>query len=81
MLSESLVVERNNKLLALIYPDYEEADSQNLVKSQLEEIFASHIKLLNTRLPGYMNLSAFHIHGEEFEKTPKRSIKRFLYQY
>ncbi|MDD2322150.1 MAG: AMP-binding protein [Bacteroidales bacterium] len=80
MVSESVVVPRNNKLIALICPDYEAVKKAGLTESDLPAVFQRYINETNDRLPGYMNLSGFEIHAEEFEKTPKRSIKRFVYQ-
>ena len=76
---ESLVIEQNGKLIALIYPDYEAADKKGLNDNQLEELFESHRKMLNNHMPAFMSVAQTRIFGEEFEKTPKKSIKRFLY--
>lgn len=76
---ESLVVEDNGRLVALLYPDYELMDSTKLSEEELQELFNIHIREVNIHLPTYMNLAKFTIHPNEFEKTPKRSIKRFLY--
>lgn len=76
---ESLVIEKNQKLVALIYPDYEMADKHFVNESALKEILEGHRRELNKHLPAYMNLSSIRIYAEEFEKTPKKSIKRFLY--
>jgi long-chain acyl-CoA synthetase len=76
---ESLVVDDNGRLKALIYPDYETIEGENIDIKGLEEIMNYHIKELNHQLPTYMNIAHFALHPEEFEKTPKRSIKRFLY--
>jgi long-chain acyl-CoA synthetase len=76
---ESLVIEEKGKLKALIYPDYETIQAKNIDAKGLEEIINYHIKEVNHQLPTYMNIAHFALHPEEFEKTPKRSIKRFLY--
>ncbi|HEY4789694.1 MAG TPA: AMP-binding protein [Bacteroidales bacterium] len=76
---ESLVIEDNGRLKALIYPDYESIEYKNIDTKALEEMMSFHIKELNHQLPSYMNIANFVLHPEEFEKTPKRSIKRFLY--
>lgn len=76
---ESLVIEDKGRLVALLYPDYEMADSRQISEDQLHHLFNNHIREINHHLPNYMNLAKFSIHREEFEKTPKRSIKRFLY--
>jgi long-chain acyl-CoA synthetase len=77
--SESLVVQRDEKLIALIYPDLETVGANNISQEELTRILEEHRKEINAQMPGYMNLSKFEIHPEEFAKTPKRSIKRFLY--
>ncbi|HEX2934452.1 MAG TPA: AMP-binding protein [Bacteroidales bacterium] len=76
---ESLVIEDKGRLVALLYPDYEMVDSRRINDEQLNHLFNNHIREINHHLPNYMNLAKFTIHREEFEKTPKRSIKRFLY--
>ncbi len=76
---ESLVIEDKGRLVALLYPDYEMIDSRQINDDQLHSLFNNHIREINHHLPNYMNLTKFSIHHEEFEKTPKRSIKRFLY--
>ena len=78
--SESIIVHRNGKLVALIHPDYDtafkEGKSEQEVATQMEE---NRIEL-NKNLPAYSQIASVQIHSEEFEKTPKKSIKRFLYQ-
>ncbi|TVQ92855.1 MAG: long-chain fatty acid--CoA ligase [Bacteroidetes bacterium] len=76
---ESLVVEKNGRLVALIYPDYEVTDNKGLSEKDLKEIFEKHRKNLNETLPTHMSIASTSIFAEEFEKTPKKSIKRFLY--
>lgn len=78
--SESIVVDRNQKLVALVYPDYETAAQQNIPAEDLPGIMNENISALNKELPSYSQLSAVEIREEEFEKTPKRSIRRFLYK-
>jgi long-chain acyl-CoA synthetase len=78
-ITESLVVSEDNKLIGLIYPDYEQVKSENLTEEQLLTILDETRKIVNERLPDYMAVAKFRIHPEEFAKTPKRSIKRFLY--
>lgn len=78
-IQESLVVEKNNKLIALIYPDQELINKNKISDTELKEILEQHRKAFNHELPVYMNLIEIRIHNEEFEKTPKKSIKRFLY--
>lgn len=77
---ESLVVESNHKLVALIYPEMETADEAGLSLADIEKVMEEHRKTLNATLPNFMQVSRVKLYPEEFEKTPKRSIKRFLYQ-
>jgi long-chain acyl-CoA synthetase len=76
---ESVVIEKNEKLVALIYPDYELLDKQGVSEADLINILDEKRRQLNNDMPAYMNVSAIKLHPEEFEKTPKKSIKRFLY--
>ena len=76
---ESLIVEQGGKLVALIYPDFETATNDHWSEEQLTVQMENNIKTLNSQLPVYSQISKFKIHHEEFEKTPKKSIKRFLY--
>ena len=76
---ESVVISVDNKLIALVYPDYEMMKRDNISEEQLIEILEKTRKEVNERLPDFMAVSKFRIHPEEFAKTPKRSIKRFLY--
>ncbi len=77
--AESIVVQRNNKLVALVYPDEEVVKSRGMTYDDVLKKLEEYRKKLNTHLPAYMNISRFEIHEEPFEKTPKQSIKRFLY--
>ncbi|GAB6012046.1 AMP-binding protein [Viscerimonas tarda] len=77
---ESLIIEENSKLVALIVPDPEQMKVNNIEPAQLEDIFAGEIKKLNKKLPSYSQVSKFRIRSAEFEKTPKRSIRRFMHQ-
>lgn len=79
LVAESVVVQKGDKLVALVYPDFDEAQSLNLGRSELEEIMEQNRQELNTMVPAYSKVSEIRIHEEEFEKTPKKSIKRFLY--
>jgi long-chain acyl-CoA synthetase len=76
---ESVIITVENKLIALIFPDYEMVKRDNLSEEQLIAILDKTRKEINERLPEFMAVSKFRIHPEEFAKTPKRSIKRFLY--
>lgn len=78
--AESLIVSDQGKLKALIYPDFEAARLQGLDREALTAQMDANIKTLNGDLPGYSKVAGYEIFEEEFEKTPKRSIKRFLYQ-
>ncbi|MDE6463968.1 MAG: AMP-binding protein [Muribaculaceae bacterium] len=77
--SESLVIDRDNKLVALVHPDYENARAQNMSDQEIADIMRQDIAQLNKEIPSYSQISDLEIHVEEFEKTPKRSIKRYLY--
>lgn len=76
---ESVVVEENGKLIALVCPDPDFMSSLSKSGRLLEELFEEHRKELNMHVPAYMGINKFIIHTEEFEKTPKRSIKRYKY--
>lgn len=79
--TESLVVEQGGKLTALVYPNFEEADREGLTPPQVEQRISQEVKELNPQLPAYSQISSVKIHQEEFAKTPKHSIKRYLYQH
>lgn len=76
---ESIVVQRDNKLIGLVYPDYDEMRNIGLSKEDLEKIMEENRNTLNEMIPVYCKLSAIQLTETEFEKTPKKSIKRFLY--
>lgn len=78
--AESLIIEENGKLVALIYPDRDYMKKQGVKESDYSTIFVDELKAINKRLPKYSQVINFRLQDEEFEKTPKRSIKRFLYQ-
>lgn len=80
LVSESLVITENDKLVALIYPDFDEAVKQGIPEEQIAGILEKNRQEINSTLPSYEQISAVRIYHEEFEKTPKKSIKRFLYQ-
>ena len=79
--SESLIIEEDGKLVALIYPDFDNAAREQLSEAQIEDLMNQNIKTLNTELPAYSQVARKRLYHEEFEKTPKRSIKRYLYQH
>ncbi len=81
LVSESVVIQEGNTLVGLVYPDYDTAQAMGLNKDDLKDVMEQNRKELNTVLPAYCHLSEIRIHEEEFEKTPKRSIKRFLYTH
>lgn len=76
---ESLVLEKDGKLIALVYPDYEATDSMGADQNSLNIIMEENRKELNKELAAYEQISAIKLFPTEFEKTPKKSIKRFLY--
>ncbi len=79
LVTECIVIQKNEKLYGLVYPDFEGAKQMGLQESDLPAIMEENRKVLNTQLPNYSQLSGIKIYNEEFEKTPKKSIKRFLY--
>ncbi len=76
---ESLVISEENKLVALVFPDYEMLKKDNISEDQFIQMLEHVKKDVNERLPEFMAVSKYRIHPEEFVKTPKKSIKRFLY--
>ena len=78
MVSESLVIQRGDKLVALIHPDKDEM--MNFSREELEHIMEENRQALNNQLPVYSRISHIELQEEEFAKTPKKSIKRYLYQ-
>lgn len=80
MVSESIVIQKGDKLVGLVHPDYDEAKTMNLTNDDLQEVMEQNRQELNAVMPAYCKLSAICIQKEEFEKTPKKSIKRYLYQ-
>jgi len=80
LVSESIVIQEGEKLIGLVHPDYDEAQSLGLNKEDIASIMEQNRQQLNEIMPSYSKVSAMRIHEEEFEKTPKKSIKRFLYQ-
>ncbi len=80
LVNESLIVQRGNQLVALIHPDMDEANSMELTAEDLQNVMEQNRQELNAQLPVYSKLQAFEIQEEEFQKTPKKSIKRYLYK-
>ena len=77
---ESVVIQKEDKLIGLVFPDFDEAKNMGFSHEDLEGIMEQNRQELNKILPAYSKLSFIKIHDEEFAKTPKKSIKRFLYQ-
>ena len=80
MVSESLIVQKGDKLVGLVHPDMETANSLGLNETDIAEIMEQNRQELNRSLPSFCRISEMKIHHEEFMKTPKKSIKRYLYQ-
>ena len=80
MVSECIVVQKDNKFIGLVHPDYDEAKKMGFTTEDLESIMEQNRQELNKILPPYSHLSAIRLHEEEFAKTPKKSIKRYLYR-
>lgn len=78
--AESLVVERGKKLVALVYPDYEAMDKARLTNDMMPQVMAKVREELNRQVAPYERVDEIQLRANEFEKTPKRSIKRYLYQ-
>ncbi|MGB4535973.1 MAG: AMP-binding protein, partial [Tenuifilaceae bacterium] len=77
---ESLVVEKDDKLIALVVPDFDSTDQSGITTQEFEKYMEENRQSLNKNLPSYCQITKIKIYPEEFEKTPKQSIKRFLYQ-
>ncbi len=80
MVMESIVVQRDTKLVALVHPDMDEAKNLGFSIEDLKNIMDQNLNGLNEMLPAYEKITEIEIHEDEFEKTPKKSIKRYLYQ-
>ena len=80
MVNESLILQKGDKLVALVYPDFEEAKTMGFNETDIMEVMEQNRKELNAQLPPFCSISAVKIHNEEFAKTPKKSIKRYLYK-
>ena len=78
--AESIIVQQNEKLVGLVYPDFDDAFAHGLKNEDIEQVMEENRVTLNTMLPAYSQISKMKIYPEEFEKTPKKSIKRYLYQ-
>ena len=80
LVGESIVLQREEKLVALVHPDMEEAESMGFSIDDIQKVMARNLQTLNEMMPGYSKVSDIILHEEEFEKTPKKSIKRYLYK-
>ena len=80
MVMESIVVQRDTKLVALVHPDMDEAKAMGFSMDDLKNIMEQNRNGLNEMIPAYEKITEIEILEEEFEKTPKKSIKRYLYQ-
>lgn len=80
LVNESLVIQKGNRLVALVYPDMEEAQNMGFNQDDIAKIMEQNRLQLNQLMPTYSQISEINIHDKEFEKTPKKSIKRYLYQ-
>ena len=76
---ESLVLENDGKLYGLVVPDFETCEKEDISRTALEEMMKENLKNLNAQVAVYERLVSIHIYPSEFEKTPKKSIKRYLY--
>ena len=77
---ESVVIQKEDKLIGLVYPDFDEAKNLGFNHEDLVNLMEQNRQELNKVLPAYCKLAGIKIHDEEFAKTPKKSIKRYLYQ-
>ena len=80
MVNESIVIQKGDKLVALVHPDMDEVNTLGFSKEDLQNIMEQNRKELNTQMPSFAQISRIQLHDKEFEKTAKKSIKRYLYQ-
>ena len=80
VVNECVVVQRGEKLIGIVHPDYDEVEAMRFSEEDLNNIMEQNRQVLNAEMPVYCKLSAIEIQKEEFEKTPKKSIKRYLYK-
>ena len=80
LVNESIVIQQGDKLVGLVHPDYDEAKGMRLTNDDIVAVMEQNRQELNAEMPAYSKLSTIKIQDEEFEKTPKKSIKRYLYQ-
>ena len=80
MVNESIILQKDDKLVALVHPDMEEATTLGFSNEDLNNIMEQNRKELNAMIPSFAQVSRVKLHDKEFEKTAKKSIKRYLYQ-
>ena len=80
MVGESLVIQKGDRLIGLVHPDMETASLLGLTNEDLQSVMKENLKQLNSELPSFCQISEIKLQDKEFEKTPKKSIKRYLYQ-
>ena len=80
LVAESIVLDREGRIIGIVHPDYEAGRKQGLTDEQTEEKVMQNLAVLNRQVPAYSKVSALEILKEEFQKTPKHSIRRFLYK-
>ena len=80
LVNECIVIQEGDKLIGLVYPDYDEAKSLGLSNSDIDKVMEQNRVELNQSQPAYCRLASIQLRNEEFEKTPKKSIKRYIYQ-
>ena len=80
MVNESIVIQSDDKLVALVHPDMDEVNNLGFTDEDLESIMEQNRKELNMQIPSFAKVSRIKLHNQEFEKTAKKSIKRYLYQ-
>ena len=78
--AESIVIQQDEKLVGLVYPDFDLANKEGIVNGKMKTVMEENRVQLNQKLPSYCQISKIKIFYEEFEKTPKKSIKRYLYE-
>ena len=79
LVMESLVLQRNNKLVALVHPDIDTCTAKGMSSEDVENLMKQNLEQLNASQPAYCKIAYIEVRDEEFEKTPKKSIKRYLY--
>ena len=80
LVGECIVIQEGDKLIGLVHPDFEGTEIAGLSHDDLTGIMEQNRKQLNTMIPAYSRLAEIRVMDEEFQKTPKKSIKRYLYQ-